>query len=164
MYQHVLCVLQSALSYSKGNNPLLNSHNGRCMSCDRVRTKQEEEVGKSMHHRAVISFWTAEFSPVLGSDHLRHGLDFVHDGSDYLCRSACKKNTRKLLARISFRRRQKNIHPFPMTTTFLPVKSTSWFHFAEWKMAPLKDEAPGISQGRGSNRTPMAEKGSGIHG
>lgn len=45
-----------------------------------------------------------------------------------------------------------------MTTTFFPSRLTSWFHLAVWKSEPLNVDVLGISQARGSTKTPVAPK------
>ena len=44
-----------------------------------------------------------------------------------------------------------------MTATRLPVRSTSWFQRAEWKISPWKASMPSISGSRGSERPPEPE-------
>ena len=42
----------------------------------------------------------------------------------------------------------------PITATRLPVRSTSWFHRAEWKTSPWKVSMPSISGSCGADRPP----------
>ena len=47
--------------------------------------------------------------------------------------------------------------PVPMTATRLPVRSTSWFHRAEWKISPSNSSSPSMSGSAGSVSGPTAE-------
>ena len=46
--------------------------------------------------------------------------------------------------------------PVPITATRLPVRSTSWFHRAEWKTSPWKVSIPSMSGSLGAERPPAA--------
>ena len=44
--------------------------------------------------------------------------------------------------------------PVPTMATRRPVRSCAWFHWAEWKVVPANDEAPGSSGMNGSESSP----------
>ena len=45
----------------------------------------------------------------------------------------------------------------PITATFLPVRSRSWRHWAEWKAGPANVSAPGSDGMTGFDSWPTAE-------